>query len=468
MVLDSTIVFNEIMYHPQDDSSEWIELHNQMAVDIDMSNWSLQGGVEYTFPDGTILENGGYLVVAAEPEKLGGRVSEDALYGPFSGRLSNGNERVELRTHTDRRMNVVEYSDGGDWPWGADGSGATLAKLNPQSGNDAKNWGLSLELNGTPGHSNFESSVDATIDFDHVWRYEQSDTDLGVAWRDPGFDDSNWLSGPGLLTVENSTLPADKKTQLNLGANTYYFRTTFDFNGRLEGASLWLQHIVDDGAVFFLNGQEISRFNMPAGDISHASRATSVSNASIVATSRIEAGGLLQPGANTLAVEVHQSTPSSNDVAFGAQLFIEEAPAAAAKNGMRFSEVAPAHADPFWVEVVNVSDSVASIDGLLVQTQSGAAVLPDRTLQPNERISVDLTLQLEPKDKLFLYRADAMALIDTVEVSDRTMGIAEERDSRWQTVSQPTPGEVNRFAFTEDVGDQRNYVPRPAYLRGSC
>lgn len=47
---DSVVVFNEVMYHPQTgDNVEWVELYNQMGVDIDISDWSLRGGVEYTF-----------------------------------------------------------------------------------------------------------------------------------------------------------------------------------------------------------------------------------------------------------------------------------------------------------------------------------------------------------------------------------------------------------------------------------
>ena len=54
---DSTVVFNEIMYHPADDGTpEWIEFYNQMAVDMDLSGWSVQGGISYTFPPGTVLE----------------------------------------------------------------------------------------------------------------------------------------------------------------------------------------------------------------------------------------------------------------------------------------------------------------------------------------------------------------------------------------------------------------------------
>src|SRR5687768_8508226 len=69
LTLDSTVVFNEVMYHPVDDSDEggpsleWLELHNQHAVNMDLSRWKLRGGVDFTFPAGTIIPGGGYLVV---------------------------------------------------------------------------------------------------------------------------------------------------------------------------------------------------------------------------------------------------------------------------------------------------------------------------------------------------------------------------------------------------------------------
>ena len=75
---DSVVVFNEIHYHPaQADESEWIELHNQMSVDIDLSRWTLTGGIEFGFPEGTIIPGQGYLLVAANPDQVA-----DAL-GPF-------------------------------------------------------------------------------------------------------------------------------------------------------------------------------------------------------------------------------------------------------------------------------------------------------------------------------------------------------------------------------------------------
>jgi hypothetical protein len=75
--VDSVVVFNELNYHPatNETASEWIELHNQMAIDIDLSAWRITGDVDYTFAEGTIIPGGGFLVIASDPAALGGRTA---------------------------------------------------------------------------------------------------------------------------------------------------------------------------------------------------------------------------------------------------------------------------------------------------------------------------------------------------------------------------------------------------------
>ena len=138
-VLDSTVVFNEVMYNSAsgDESLEWIELHNQMSVDMNLSGWTLGDAVDYQFPQGTILEGGKYLVVAASPAALEASQGYAGAMGPYSRQLANRGDRIELRNHTGRLMDVLEYGDDGDWPVAADGSGASLAKMSPQMGSQA-------------------------------------------------------------------------------------------------------------------------------------------------------------------------------------------------------------------------------------------------------------------------------------------------------------------------------------------
>ena len=69
VVEPAPLAITEIMYHPADadQTLEWIELHNQQGVDMDVSNWQLADGVDYQFAEGTIIPGGGYVVIAADP-----------------------------------------------------------------------------------------------------------------------------------------------------------------------------------------------------------------------------------------------------------------------------------------------------------------------------------------------------------------------------------------------------------------
>ena len=112
---DSTVVFNEVHYHPADREPfyEWVELHNQMAVSMDLSGWRLAGGITYLFPRGTVLQGGAQLVVAANPGALL-ELGVTNVVGPYQGRLSNSGETLELRNNNQRLMDELSYGTGSE------------------------------------------------------------------------------------------------------------------------------------------------------------------------------------------------------------------------------------------------------------------------------------------------------------------------------------------------------------------
>lgn len=158
LCLDSTVVFNEVMYHPaevEDGAGEWIELYNQLAVDMDISDWILSDAVDYEFPDGTIVLGRGYLVVAAHPPTLAEATGLEGILGPWSGRLSNAGEELRLYNNDGRLMNVFNYKDTAPWPAAPDGGGASLVKADPATASHRQeSWTFSRQVGGTPGRSN--------------------------------------------------------------------------------------------------------------------------------------------------------------------------------------------------------------------------------------------------------------------------------------------------------------------------
>lgn len=207
LALDSTVVFNEIMYNVpgSDDGLEWIELYNQMGVDMDLSGWSITDGVRYTFPDGTILKGGEYLVVASDPVALRASAGVQDAFGPFDGGLANGGETLHLRNHADRLMDELDYNDRDPWPTGPDGSAASLAKIRPDDSTaPPEHWTTSDQVGGTPGSQNFPSDpagqqrVDSLIDRGaptEVLVPTADDDILGTTWTTVDFDSSDWTQG---------------------------------------------------------------------------------------------------------------------------------------------------------------------------------------------------------------------------------------------------------------------------------
>lgn len=170
-LLDSTVVFSELLYHPREsETQEWVELRNLMSVDMDLSRWSIEG-VGYEFPAGTIVPAGGYLVVAKDPLQLAAVTGLANVLGPYPGQLSNGGETLRLRNNSQRIMDELAYNDAGDWPVGADGSGASLAKVHANGGTQpADNWSSSRVMGGTPGapNSDVESPAGASVKLSEI------------------------------------------------------------------------------------------------------------------------------------------------------------------------------------------------------------------------------------------------------------------------------------------------------------
>src|SRR5262249_9237741 len=101
---------------------------------------------------------------------------------------------------------------------------------------------------------------------------------------------------------------------------TFYFRTHFNYAGSLAGVSLKLTTVLDDGAVFYLNGQEIFRLGMNAGPVTYTTLANrSITDANYEGPFTVPCTAL-QPGDNVIAVEVHQTSTTSSDITFGLKM----------------------------------------------------------------------------------------------------------------------------------------------------
>jgi hypothetical protein len=426
---DSVVVFNEIQYHPaKPDDAEWIELTNLMAVNVDLSNWSISGGVEFEFPEGTVIEAGGFLVISNKPDAVG----IGGVLGPWTGRLSNGGEKLRLRNNSRRLMNEINFSDGGDWPVGPDGSGATLAKFAPNTASpDASNWVTSSEVGGTPGARNFavpgqkpmiEPMMMMFFDWDAVWRYNESD-DLPAGWEDSTHPaGGNWKSGAGPLGWDSSEPPVPFGTKVTRPSHnespvvTHYFEREFDLTAAQAETIVGLQlnYLIDDGAVFYVNGEEVFRHNIPDGTVGAETLAGAGMEAELVEPVSVSAASIVA-GANRISVEVHQNSPGSSDIVFGMTLGGSfQPPGPSTDVGIPvFNEIAAAGSNPFRVELTNVGTASADLTGYAIVSSAGERFdIRAQMLDPGAYLDLDAgRMGVTPSDgdRLFLLRSAGAA-----------------------------------------------------------
>jgi trimeric autotransporter adhesin len=156
-----------------------------------------------------------------------------------------------------------------------------------------------------------------------AWRF---DTDPKPAdWRTPGFDDASWPRGPAPLgfgaTALQTNIDVDGPTSSRpLSA---LFRRSVEIVDPSDFTALQVTTLADDGIVVFVNGTEIGRANMPAGDLTLNSYATAAPSTTVARSNPVNftaSAGLLQPGTNTVSVQVHLNYRSTPNISFDLNL----------------------------------------------------------------------------------------------------------------------------------------------------
>jgi len=153
-----------------------------------------------------------------------------------------------------------------------------------------------------------------------VWKYLDTGVDQGTNWRAASFDDSGWLAGPAKLGTNDSAVTVIRIR--GIGGTiipTCYFRHSFQATDVSRLTNLAFRVLRDDGCIAYLNGTEIFRMNMPAGNLTfnyYITRLQAVGGNDEATYYPADIGpDLLQNGNNVLAVELHQ-TDNTSDAGF--------------------------------------------------------------------------------------------------------------------------------------------------------
>src|SRR6185503_5139507 len=190
-------------------------------------------------------------------------------------------------------------------------------------------WGIVTVLILLP--SSYGQTLTNIFTWDTYWKYEQNGTNLPASWKTVTYDDSAWPIGAGLLGwPQDEALPGLPPpfiwTPLSLTnadnrfVTNFYFRTTFEFTNTTTNVVFVLTNLIDDGAVFYLNGGYLASVAMPA-TFTNTTFATRQDDISAHGYDIIHVGPTnLVQGTNVLAVESHQGANGSTDAILGMDL----------------------------------------------------------------------------------------------------------------------------------------------------
>ncbi len=325
-----SVVINEILYDPLLPDAEFVELFNTSTTNaFDLSGWTFNG-LSYTFPGGATIAPRGYLVLAKN------RTAFATVYGTgipvfdqYDGNLQSDGETLSLLkpsmpAGTFVVVDCVRYE--AVMPWAATTPGVSLQLRDPAQDNSrVANWAAGAEevarRNRIP-----------LLAYTNIWKFMAVSNLDGVNWTATGFADSAWPSGAGLLAYEDNVAITNLiRTRLNsptvitnnaLSGHAYYFRTKVVITNDLAGFTLNASAYLDDGAVFYLNGNEVKRVRLADGVVvTNLSMTTGQPTGGDATTPDLfTLDGSFSLGTNLIAVEVHQNHTNSSDITFGLKL----------------------------------------------------------------------------------------------------------------------------------------------------
>lgn len=472
------VLIDRFQTEPVPGQPQYIEVFNNTSNPFDIAEWKLSGGAAFAFPGfdpqqprASFLRPFERIVLtSADPAtaRSAYHIPDSVrVFGPWSGNLKHKKDQITLADKNGVPVCAVKYGSNGLWPRPEKASGQAFLLVDPNGEvNDWRNWSLDLAKDNPPGTPPLVHRTTAApspqievglgrvlVDYGAYWLISDSGREPGAHWQTAAFGDRAWRRGRGLFGYDTKPLPEPGlRTRLPMNRQiTYYFRSQFICPVDVQpGDRLVLDQIVDDGAIYYLNGKEAARSRMPAGPVHATTLATST-----IPTADEEMGVFnldlagLQKGTNAFAVEVHQCSVNSSDVVFGMRLrLVGPAPA-----GCVINEVSANHSTGF-IEVFNNADSTQNLKGCFLSADlenlRQTPITKDLAVPAHGLAVIELPKPVLRKTgplTFCLTASDGVTVLDAITVNfaadGRPLGRAPDGGKRWFRFSENSPGAPN-------------------------
>lgn len=262
-----------------EDYPDWIELHNSSAEDISLFGYFLSDDPaeprKWAFSRDAKITTGEHLLVVADGHNTAKGISMSRGYVGGVGFTTQNH-------HTNFKLSSA---------------------------------GEDLVLSREP--LEYETVVPLTT----TWKYYDQESSPDSTWNTPEFDDTTWQQDEAPFEY-NAPFYDELTTEVSYGDlkedkhTTTYFRKRFTVPAGHSAHSVWMNFQANDGAIFYLNGEEITRNNLPAGPVTSETFA----NEELMPFADSHVENLHIPdekfleGENVFAVELHQATSASDDL----------------------------------------------------------------------------------------------------------------------------------------------------------
>jgi hypothetical protein len=329
-MLDGNISFNSLAYKTIEPSEENIPVQsiipvnlidgtNIVAVEVHQVNVSssdigfdmeLLGLIE------TNVSNGIYITSPYNGANL--FIEQPVALQSFAVGGSNYVYRV------DYYVNNIKIGEAFNPPyqlnWTPPDTGTFTIKANALFGTGRSFLSTPIKINVSTPSDPVEPVIVNLIDAESEWKFWDNLQQVATGWQMSDFNDSNWPSDYARFGFGYD----GEKTLLTEGRITHYFRKSFFVTNIAMFTELEFRLQRDDGAVVYLNGKEVFRNNMPSGNITASTLASTTINtpdetAWVTTILPTEGLGLIN-GTNVVAVELHQSSATSSDSGFDLEL----------------------------------------------------------------------------------------------------------------------------------------------------
>ncbi|MBE3123602.1 MAG: lamin tail domain-containing protein, partial [Planctomycetes bacterium] len=435
---DGKVVINEIHYDPdvKTEAVEFIELINTTAATIELDNWTLADGIEYTFPVNTDLPANGYLVIAENPTAFHAKWSTKTAIGPWVGDLANEGETITLRDAAGDKVDEVDYNLGFPWPTVGDSPGYSIELINPAFDNSlGGNWRAHVAGTG---------ASTTLITNGSTWDYRKGTSEASSpigAWRQLGFiEDASWFtSAPAPVGYDASLAMGATLGDMRNNYMSVYLRKTFTVADLALIGSLRMEVLYDDGFNVWINGTRVTWSNVSKENMlySDASSGTARESNTFDTFNLPDPSTYLVQGTNVIAVQFHNiNLRDSSDAFFDCRLIA--GPASARSN--------PTPGERNSVYAVNAAPQMRQVEHHATEPQSGQAVtITAKVTDPDGVQSVTLQYQLVDAGSYIAIEDAAYQTTWTslTMVDDGTGGDEVAGDSVY-TVTMPASMQVNR------------------------